>query len=280
MAKLEISYEYAVLMIEGLAGVRADELDAEMVRLVLWDGVPAGGRGGTWMTVDRWRRCKQHVEIVDLAALARDAGLPIAVTAEKAEPEPAAEGTASAMEEDIVALLFADAKGFSGLRENQIPNFVEGFLGTVADTLARMPNPPRLKNTWGDGLYFVFDNVRDAGIFALDLADAVAATDWARWGLPEHLTLRTGLHAGPAFARIDPVTGRQNYFGAHVSQTARIEPITPPGQVYASAGFAALARADGVREFRCEYIGRIPLAKGYATLPMYVCRRRKGAEGA
>lgn len=139
-----------------------------------------------------------------------------------------------------------------------------------------MPHAPRLKNTWGDGLYFVFDSARDAGLFALDLADAVAATDWTRWGLPANLTLRTGLHAGPAFARVDPVTGRENYFGAHVSQTARIEPITPPGQVYASAGFAALARADNVREFRCEYIGRIPLAKGYATLPMYVCRRRKG----
>jgi class 3 adenylate cyclase len=281
MAKVEISYEYAVLMIEGLAGVRADELDADLVRLVLWDGLRVGGRGGTSLTVDRWRRCNQHVEIIDLAALARDAGLPIAVSPETSEPEPAATDTgAAAMEEDIVALLFADAKGFSGLREDQLPAFVEGFLGTVADTLARMPNPPRLKNTWGDGLYFVFDNARDAGVFALDLADAVAATDWTRWGLPANLTLRTGLHAGPAFARVDPVTGRENYFGAHVSQTARIEPITPPGQVYASAGFAALARADGVRDFRCEYIGRIPLAKGYATLPMYVCRRRKASQGA
>ena len=275
MAKVEISYEYAVLMIEGLAGVRADELEAEMVRLVLWDGLEVGGRGGTWLTVNRWRRGNQHVEIIDLAALARDAGVPVAVSAEPSEPEPK-----SAMEEDIVALLFADAKGFSGLREDQLPAFVEGFLGTVADTLARMPNGPRLKNTWGDGLYFVFDSARDAGIFALDLADAVAATDWSRWGLPANLTLRTGLHAGPAFARLDPVTGRENYFGAHVSQTARIEPITPPGQVYASAGFAALARADDVREFRCEYIGRIPLAKGYATLPMYVCRRRKTAQSA
>lgn len=276
MAKVEISYEYAVLMIEGLAGVRADELEAEMVRLVLWDGLEAGGRGGTWLTVNRWRRDNQHVEVIDLAALARDAGLPAVVSPEPSAADAAAAEPQSAMEEDIVALLFADAKGFSGLREDQLPAFVEGFLGTVADTLARMPNAPRLKNTWGDGLYFVFDNARDAGVFALDLADAVAATDWTRWGLPANLTLRTGLHAGPAFARVDPVTGRENYFGAHVSQTARIEPITPPGQVYASAGFAALARADAVREFRCEYIGRIPLAKGYATLPMYVCRRRKG----
>jgi class 3 adenylate cyclase/tetratricopeptide (TPR) repeat protein len=279
MATGEMSFEYAVLLIEGLAGVRADELDAELVRVVLWDGHRVGGRGGTWATVDRWRRDNQHVEIIDLAALAHDAGFPIVVAPELPESEPAAQASDKApMVADIVALLFADAKGFSGLREDQIPNFVQGFLGTVADTLARMPNPPRLKNTWGDGLYFVFDSVRDAGMFALDLADAVAATDWTSWGLPKGMSLRTGLHAGPTFACIDPVTGRQNYFGAHVSQTARIEPITPPGQVYASAGFAAVARADGVREFRCEYVGRTPLAKTYGTLPMYACRRRKAAQ--
>ena len=276
MATGEMSFEYAVLLIEGLSGVRADELDAELVRVVLWDGQRVGGRGGTWATVDRWRRDNHHVEIIDLAALAHDAGFPIVVSPELPEPEPAAPSDKPPMKADIVALLFADAKGFSGLREDQIPNFVQGFLGTVADTLARLPNPPRLKNTWGDGLYFVFDSVRDAGMFALDLADTVASTDWTQWGLPKGMSLRTGLHAGPTFACIDPVTGRQNYFGAHVSQTARIEPITPPGQVYASAGFAAVASADGVREFRCEYVGRIPLAKTYGTLPMYACRRRKG----
>jgi hypothetical protein len=56
----EMSYEYAVLLIEGLAGVRADELDTDLVRLVLWDGKSAGGRGGTAPTVERWRRGGQH----------------------------------------------------------------------------------------------------------------------------------------------------------------------------------------------------------------------------
>jgi class 3 adenylate cyclase len=145
--------------------------------------------------------------------------------------------------------------------------------------LGRSENPPRLKNTWGDGLYFVFGSVRDAGLFALELQGAIATTDWSRVGLPANLSLRTGLHAGPAYSCQDPVTGRLNYFGAHVSRAARIEPITPVGQVYASAAFAALARAEGVREFRCEYVGRTPLAKSYGTLAMYVVRRR-AAQGA
>ena len=177
MATGEMSYEYAVLLIEGLAGVRADELDAELVRLVLWDGLKASADAAApWPTVERWRRDNQHVEVIDLAALVRDAALPVVVSPESAEPRTRRSGAGqSAMEADIVALLFADAKGFSGLREDQIPAFVEGFLGTVADTLARDAATRRvLKNTWGDGLYFVFDSVRDAGVFALDLADAVA----------------------------------------------------------------------------------------------------------
>jgi tryptophan halogenase len=43
-----------------------------------------------------------------------------------------------------------------------------------------------------------------------------------------------GLHAGPVYRYTDPVTRRPNYTGGHASRAARIEPITPPGQVYAS----------------------------------------------
>jgi Adenylate and Guanylate cyclase catalytic domain/MAP3K TRAFs-binding domain len=268
----DVSYEYGALLIEGLAGVRADELDSELVRLVLWDGRSGGGRGGTASTIDRWGK-DHHVEVIDLAAIARDASRAPDVASPAAElAAPAA--PVDPFEPEIVALLFADARGFSGLREDQIPAFVDGFLGTVARTLARVSGAPRLRNTWGDGLYFVFDHVRDAGIFALELADAVAREDWASHGLPRDLALRTGLHAGPAYTCVDPVTGRRNYFGTHVSRAARIEPITPVGEVYASAAFAALARADEVREFRCEYVGRTPLAKHYGTLPMYVVRRQ------
>jgi class 3 adenylate cyclase len=87
------------------------------------------------------------------------------------------------------------------------------------------------------------------------------------------MTLRTGLHAGPAYACTDPVTARLNYLGAHVSRAARIEPITPPGEVYASREFAAIARAEGATGLRCEYVGWTPLAKRYGDAPLYVVRR-------
>ena len=39
-------------------------------------------------------------------------------------------------------------------------------------------------------------------------------------------------------------------------------------------------RADNVGEFRCEYVGRTPLAKGYGQLPMFVVRRTSAPQPA
>jgi class 3 adenylate cyclase len=178
----------------------------------------------------------------------------------------------------IVGLLFGDARGFSKLTEDQIPRFAQHFLGMVARELERLSNPSILRNTWGDGLYLVFDNVADAGRVALDIAETMRQTDWAAKGLPQDLSLRIGLHAGPAYACVDPVTNRPNYLGTHVSHAARIEPVTPPGQVYASAAFAALTRADRVREFRCDYVGQLALAKHYGDFPTYLVRRARSAQ--
>ena len=126
-----------------------------------------------------------------------------------------------------------------------------------------------VKNTWGDGLYFVFSNVRDAGQFSLELCELISTTNWVEKGLPKELNLRIALHAGPVYSGTDPITGQATVTGTHVNRAARMEPITPPGQVYASQAFAALAAAQYVQEFSCDYVGQTPLAKGYGTFPTY-----------
>ena len=73
---------------------------------------------------------------------------------------------------------------------------------------------------------------------------------------------------------LDPVTNASTYSGTHVSRTARIEPVTPPGQVYASLAFAAIASAQNITEFSCEYVGQTPIAKEYGTFPTYRLSRK------
>lgn len=174
----------------------------------------------------------------------------------------------------IVGVLFADVVGFSKLSDIQFRSFVRNFLGEVGRVALRSAYKPFSANTWGDGLYYQFDSVRDTGLFGLELTEMVTSERWEDHDLPRGLTLRVAVHAGPLFECRDPVTRRPALWGTHVTRAARIEPVTPPGNVYASREFAALAAAAGVTEFSCEHVGRVSLAKMYGAAVLYHVRRR------
>jgi len=175
---------------------------------------------------------------------------------------------------EIAAMLFADAAGFSNLTEQQVGLYARHFLGAIGDLAARAECAPVMTSTSGENLLLVFSGVRPAGRFALDLCDLVANTDWEQKGLPKDLGLRINLHAGPVYKRKNPQTGQAEYIGPHASPSARIEPATPPGQVYATERFAALAAAEGATDVVCEEIKQAPLATGAARSVIYHVRRR------
>ena len=148
--------------------------------------------------------------------------------------------------------------------------------------------------------YFVFEEVVDAAEFALELSDLVTNTAWDLRGLPSNLNIRISLHAAPVFKVVDPgacraecgvhlrgrrcvwvrrsspvrcaVINQVNYTGVHTSRAARIEPITPPGSVYCSQAFAAIVETlkGGTCPFQCQYVGNVPLPKGYGLVPVFV----------
>ena len=186
-------------------------------------------------------------------------------------------------------MLFADIVGYSKLTEKVVGEFVSAFLGRVSTLLASSAHAPCSVNTWGDAVHAVFDFTRDAGLFALELAQLVqeGEEEWLRKGLywedetgKHPLSIRIGLHAGPVLMHYDPVVRRLGFTGSHVNRAARIEPVTKPGQVFASEEFAALAEFGGEMQRRsrdsgnesdanaddglvCEYAGTMQLAKGY-----------------
>jgi len=172
----------------------------------------------------------------------------------------------------IAGILFADVVGFSSLSDVEVVRFYYEFLGAVGRLLALTKYPPLVRNTWGDGLYLIFETVRDAGMFALELCAMTVETKWGELDLPETLRVRVGLHAGPLFDFSDRVTGQLTLAGKHVTRAARVEPVTPPGMVYATQEFAALAAAYGVTEFVCEPVGRVTLAKKAGMTPLFTVR--------
>ena len=266
-----VTFDYATLVTHGLATIRAHELNTDLVGLTVWDGKPGRTEAATSIVVRRWQRLGVPVSRLDTSSVpdTDDAVIPV-----QSEPPPPDEPVVDAAEGiEVMAMLFGDAVNFSKLSEEEVPRFVQHFLGAVRDVLNRYEEANVVRNTWGDGLYLVFKNVRDAGLFALDLQKRVAETDWYELGLPKDLNVRLALHAGPVFHCTDPVTGHENYTGRHVSRAARLEPKTPPGYVFASEAFAALAAAERVSEFTCDYVRQLEWAKTYGTFPTYLVRR-------
>lgn len=265
LAHPALSYEYANRLLHGLARIRASVVGTEAHGLAVWDPRDPAVPGGTTSAIAAWVEQGLPHRIIDLATLQGQSRAPVSVPR-------LSTGQNDGLSDALAAFVFCDAVGFSRLRDDQMRPFVEEFLKPVASLTDRMRPAPLLRNTWGDGLFFVFAKPADAARFALELADLMNQLDRNAARLPDDLTLRIGLHAGPVYRCQDPITGAANYFGGHVSRAARIEPITPPGLVYASEPFAALVAASPGAGVRCQYVGRIPLAKQFGSFPMYHVR--------
>jgi class 3 adenylate cyclase/tetratricopeptide (TPR) repeat protein len=277
-----ISYEFCSQLLLGLAAIRCRQLDSTLIPLAIWNEKPGDGLGGTASVVENWRKLGYEPEIINLEKICRRSR-PLPMRRQRrlqqeSRPAGGAQTSEKSFGSRVVAILFADAVGFSKLAEAEVPRFVQHFLGAIAQLSNLFADSIIGKNTWGDGLYFVFSDIDLAGNFALQLADLVTKQNWEEKGLPRGLNLRIALHAGPVYEFEDPITGNRSYSGTHVSRAARIEPIAPPSQVYASEAFAALSAAQRNLGFTCDYVGQTPMAKGYGTLPMYHVRRTSTAK--
>lgn len=272
----ESLYAYAGALMQGAAILRARVLESEPLMLAVVDADSDGGSGGTRDMLANWDRLALPVERLDLAALR--SGLPAGGTGAPVPAPAAADVRSTGLRREVRTMLFADMVGFSRLAEEDTPAFMAHFVGAIAAIVADSPRQPLFVNTWGDGLYMVFGEVADGAGFALGLRDAVRATDWPRHGLPAGTGIRIGMHTGPVFRAPDPLIGRDNYFGSHVVRAARIEPIVAPGAVYISAMMAFALAASGSAGLSADFLGTLPLAKGYGSEVLYRLRRASEAE--
>ena len=289
------SYGYANQVIFGLASLHRQRLQTDLTLIALWDRKRGDGSGGTEDTINWWESLGHRVAIIDLEQLKSSIRLDSAPRGSAARttalPCPSlAEGNRARFpssliqapgvptpEVRIMALLFADVVNYSKLPEPSIPTFVHYFMGGVAKLAETTGYVPAFKNEWGDAIYFAFEDLRQAGLLSLHLADFVQSYDWTAVGLPASLNMRIALHAGPVYVCDHPVVRRSTCTGTHVNRAARIEPVTPHGYVYASQSFAALAASSTpeINEFGFDYVGQLKLAKNFGTFPMYRVRPGK-----
>ncbi len=250
-------YGYASRMAMGLACLRAEHLAAEAIQLAIWDGVAPGGPAGTGADVLAWQEAGGRTRTVEPGPVMRGLERPpprIVTRAERA----------------LAAILFTDFAGFSKLGETVLPVFWDGVMRIIADVLDAHGDAVVSRNSWGDALYGVIGSAPAAAEISLQIQDALDDFDYSLLGLEgKGGRMRIGAHYGPAYRAIDHITGRLSFYGNEVSKAARIEPVTPTGAVFVTEPFAAILALEAPDRFDCRYVGRIQLAKGYGSYPMY-----------
>jgi class 3 adenylate cyclase len=257
-------FSYASHLAMGLAILRAQHLCAEVIQLAVWDGKETREKAGTWADIREWKR--RGLETVTVCSEGN-------LTSELREARRQIGGPRFPPRQ-VRAILFGDFQGFSRLTDRQMLIFVSHVMLRVAEVLDEYGNDIVTRNTWGDGLFVVFSDLTSAARCALDIQAALTKLDLESLGLPSTLGLRVGLDAGAVFEIRDPILKSPGFAGRHISRTARLEPTTPPGEVYVTEAFAALFTMTDQKDLICEYVGLTSAPKGYGRLRTYLLRHR------
>ncbi len=253
-------FQYCSQFTMGVATMMAENVGAEPVQLAIWDENAECKPGGTTQDVRHW------ASLGNSQILLSKAGKPVDPTIAEQQAVRAAKVPDG---REIRAVLFGDFAGFSGLREFDLKVFYEDILSVIASEIYPYQDDILSKNTWGDGLFMVFRDVTSAGNAAHAISSAISAYLATKSTALKNLQLRLGLHVAPMTRIIDPITELTTFVGSEISKAARIEPITPPGTIFVTEAFAAMAAQESGINFRCEYMGQVELAKSAGINPVF-----------
>ncbi len=252
-----VMFDFCARIAMGDALLRARYLETEPHQVAVWDGTPSAGVAGTAIDVRNWSATGASSTVIPVTP-----GEPPSASHDLEHPR------------SIRSMIFADFAGFSKLTDAQRLRFQEEVMNRLAARIE--PYRPQILsgNTWGDAVHLVFGDVAGAAECALDLVAAVGEIDMVEVGLPQLRGLRIAAHAAPVFQGWDPISGTHLFYGAGLTQAARIEPRTPEGEIYTTHAFAALAMLSASNSFECQYVGTLPTAKQFGDMPLYALRRK------
>jgi class 3 adenylate cyclase len=235
-----------------------------VIQLAVWDGQKSKERAGTFADIQLWR--DHNLKTVTISS---EGNLPADL--------PGADQQRQAFRllppRKVRAIMFGDFHGFSRLNDRQMLTFYDHVMDRVASVIDKYASEIVTRNTWGDGLFLMFSDLGSAARCALEIQSELTYLDLHSLGLPASLGLRLGLDAGAVFEVRDPILKSASFTGSHISRTARLEPNTPPGEVYVTEAFAALVTLLEHRDLMCEYVGIMKTPKDYGRLRTYLLRR-------
>lgn len=172
-------------------------------------------------------------------------------------------------------IVFTDIKGFSKLSEQLIIEFHEVINKELARKLQPALNHAVVWNTWGDATFAAFKEGKYAVNYLLEYR---AFLNYQKLG-GKKIQPRIAGHYGHAHVVENPFNPEQlDLLGEHINATARIEPITHPGEIFVSVDFKAAYEQqyhdndDTNRDIRFDDLGTIKLAKDFDEFEIFRLR--------
>jgi len=287
-------FRYNNLLIEGGARLRAESLQTIPQLMVVMDYLAPDFPGSAADFMDQWADISS-LHMIDLdnireKAVGETENDQSTINIKTAVDNFVNDNVGSIYKTNIIeskprvikSMLFADIVHYSKMSEEQLPAIFE-FLAEINEKITLQTAAIDLIESWGDALYVAMSSARDMADYAFALCQALEDADHTAYGLSIKPELRIGLHVGPVYQGIHPLTGRKIIFGQHVSRAARIEPITVPGEIYTSEHFVAVLKAEEnvarhvahatqaafEIKYYPEYIGILELPKKFGNQAVY-----------
>lgn len=140
-----------------------------------------------------------------------------------------------------VAVLFADMKGFSGIKSDKVKSQAFAFIYNIVEKVKEndlfvlnSQSTNIIGNTWGDAIFLADYSAVNLAKIALKIRDEARQTDWQyELNIGEPIKFRIGLNFGEA--EVMSSEGKIiNVIGGTVDLGARIEPATEVDAVFCS----------------------------------------------
>ena len=179
-------------------------------------------------------------------------------------------------------ILFFDISGYSKLNEIELQFFHENVIKDIYNSIysEKRENDSLYMNTWGDGIIILHKDAEKLIDIALNLRDYFNHNLYVRIDNDnilnnKELSARIAIHTGELLQAYDPFQGRNSYMGLEVVLPARIEPVTPPGSVWATDNLKNFVAKRNKRKgktisyYNFFEIGNHPLAKAFGDEFIY-----------
>ena len=244
----------------GLARLKSETSNCVLKALTLWDEVVDSKSDNVSGAISIWKDIGISFELIKTKgskSIQKDRTLRFSET----------------KVEESLCMLFADVKGYSKLAGEQLILFTNQFMGKSDKIISEYDDQVVIRRSMGDGLFIVFKSIEAAIAVSVGLKEMVLETDWESLGLPGDLTARFALDSGPCYSFTDPIARQFDLSGAHVIRAARLEPVTPPGHIFASEGFAAVCALNNLQD-HFELAGQVKLPKSYGEMRVYYLDKR------